>query len=211
MNLFVLIPSTADSFAEYFISFLFGFVCGAIPFGYIISRLKGIDIRKQGSGNIGFTNVNRTLGIWFAIPVFILDFGKGFLPTIFASHMELYPVLVGAGALLGHIFTPFLKFRGGKGVATTFGVFLALTPISFAVSIGLFAIILFAFSYVSLASISFALALPILTIIFAPDKWIIFLFALLSATLIIITHRSNIRRLLKKEESKFRLKSKTAQ
>lgn len=209
MYLFVLIPSTADSFAGYFVSFLFGFVCGAIPFGFIIGRIKGIDIRKQGSGNIGFTNVNRTLGFWYALPVFILDFAKGFIPTLLASSLSLISVLVGTGALLGHIFTPFLKFRGGKGVATTFGAVLALTPISFIVGIGLFAIILFAFSYVSLASISFAIALPILTIIFARKDWTIFLFALFAGIVIILTHRSNILRLLKKQESKFRLRRKT--
>jgi glycerol-3-phosphate acyltransferase PlsY len=208
MYLFVLIPSTADSFAGYFISFLFGFIFGAIPFGFIISRIKGIDIRKHGSGNIGFTNVNRTLGFWYALPVFILDFAKGFLPTIFAQPIGLISVMVGAGALLGHIFTPFLKFRGGKGVATTFGVVLALTPVSFAVGIALFAVILLAFSYVSLASISFAIALPILTIIFTRNNLAIFLFALLSGILIILSHRTNIRRLLKKEESKFRLRRK---
>jgi glycerol-3-phosphate acyltransferase PlsY len=209
MYLFVLIPASADSFAGYFVSFLFGFICGAIPFGYIMGRIKGIDIRKQGSGNIGFTNVNRTLGFWYALPVFLLDFAKGLLPTLLAPHLGLTAIFAGVGTILGHIFTPVLKFRGGKGVATTFGAVLALTPISFAVGIGLFAIILFAFSYVSLASISFAVALPILTIIFARNNWTIFLFALFAGIVIILTHRSNIQRLLKKEESKFRLRRKT--
>lgn len=209
MFLFVLIPASADSFAGYFVSFLFGFICGAIPFGYIIGRIKGIDIKKQGSGNIGFTNVNRTLGFWYALPVFILDFAKGLLPTLFAPNLGLTAIFAGVGAILGHIFTPVLKFRGGKGVATTFGAVLALTPISFIVGIGLFAIILFAFSYVSLASISFAIALPILTIIFARNDWTIFFFALFAGIVIILTHRSNIQRLLKKQESKFRLRRKT--
>ena len=209
MYLFVLIPASADAFAGYFVSFLFGFICGAIPFGYIIGRIKGIDIKKQGSGNIGFTNVNRTLGFWYALPVFLLDFAKGLLPTLFAHHLGLTAIFAGVGAILGHIFTPVLKFRGGKGVATTFGAVLALTPISFIVGIGIFAVILFAFSYVSLSSISFAIALPILTIIFARNDWKIFLFALFAGIVIILTHRSNIQRLLNKEESKFRLRRKT--
>jgi len=208
MNLFVLIPSTADSFAEYFVSFLFGFVCGTIPFGYIIGRIKGIDIRQHGSGNIGFTNVNRIFGVKYAIPVFILDFAKGFLPTFFAHSLGLFAILVGIGALLGHIFTPILKFRGGKGVATTFGVVLALSPLIFAIDIGLFLIILFVFSYVSLASISFAVALPLLTIIFSRNNLSLFLFTLLTGIIIILTHLANIRRLLKKEESKFQLRRK---
>lgn len=203
----MLIPATADSFAGYFASFFFGFVLGAIPFGYLIARIKGIDIRKYGSGNIGFTNVQRILGFRFALPVFILDFTKGLLPTLFANRLELIPVLVGIGAILGHIFTPSLKFRGGKGVATTFGVALILTPISFVPSIVLFVIVLFAFSYVSLASITFAIALPILTTILV-NNWSLLLFSFLSGGLLILTHRSNIRRLLRKEETKFRFARK---
>uniref|UniRef100_A0A7C6A922 Glycerol-3-phosphate acyltransferase n=1 Tax=candidate division WOR-3 bacterium TaxID=2052148 RepID=A0A7C6A922_UNCW3 len=205
MCLFVLIPKTADSFAGYFVSFFFGFILGAIPFGYLMGRIKKIDIRRYGSGNIGFTNVNRVLGFWFALPVLLFDFAKGFLPTLFASRLELLPTWVGTGALFGHIFSPFLKFRGGKGVATLFGVALALTPVSFVLSIGLFAIILFAFSYVSLASISFALALPIITFILN-DNQTIFFFTLLFGIMLILTHRSNIRRLVKKQEAKFSIK-----
>jgi glycerol-3-phosphate acyltransferase PlsY len=208
MNLFVLIPSTADSFAEYFVSFIFGFACGAIPFGYIIGRIKGIDIRKQGSGNIGFSNIQRILGFKYAIPVFILDFAKGLLPTLFAPSLGLFSILAGIGAILGHIFTPVLKFQGGKGVATTFGVVLALSPLVFTIDIVLFVIILFVFSYVSLASISFAVALPVLTIIFVRNNLPLFLFTLLIGIIIILTHHANIRRLLKKQETKFRLRKK---
>ncbi len=205
MYLFISIPPTADELAGHFVAFLFGFIFGAIPFGYIISKKQGIDIRSYGSGNIGFTNVYRVLGFKTALPVFILDFAKGFLPTLFANRLGLMAIFTGAGALLGHIFTPFLKFRGGKGVATTFGIALALTPISFGLSIVFFAIILLIFSYVSLASITFAVTLPILTMILSNNR-IIFFFTLFNGLLLIITHRSNIRRLLKKEEPKFRLR-----
>lgn len=208
MYLFVLIPSTVDSFAGYFASFFFGFILGAIPFGYLMARIKGVDIRNYGSGNIGFTNVNRILGFWFALPVLIFDFAKGFLPVFFAAQLGLIPVLVGTGALLGHIFSPFLKFRGGKGVATTFGIALALTPFSFLLSIGLFVVILLIFAYVSLSSITFALALPIFTFIIARDNRVVLLFTLFAGITLIFTHRSNIRRLLKKQESKFSLRSK---
>ena len=138
-----------------FTALAFGFACGAVPFGYFVGRFRGIDIRQAGSGNIGFTNVARVLGWPYAAPVLLLDFAKGLLPTafvasitlnylvpagdavllprLFGSGLILLKVTAGLGAIVGHMFTPVLRFRGGKGVATTAGVIVALSPLAFAV------------------------------------------------------------------------------
>ena len=99
-------------------SLLAGAAFGSVPFGHIAGRLNGIDIRRHGSGNIGFTNVQRTIGWAWAVPVLLLDVTKGLVPTAIARSFGLVPPLVGIGAILGHVFCPWLGFKGGKGVAT---------------------------------------------------------------------------------------------
>ncbi|MEO0091574.1 MAG: glycerol-3-phosphate 1-O-acyltransferase PlsY [candidate division WOR-3 bacterium] len=211
MHLIILFPISNNNFLVYFASIVIGYLIGSIPFGFLISRLRKIDIRNYGSKNIGFTNVYRTLGPLYAIPVLILDVAKGFLPTFFASNLELTPSIVGVGAILGHIFTPFLHFRGGKGVATTIGALLALTPMVLLVGIGIFTIVLALFSYVSLASICLAISLPIISLIFYPNNLKLWLSIIIISLLIIISHRSNIKRLLDKTEPKFSLRKKIKQ
>jgi glycerol-3-phosphate acyltransferase PlsY len=203
--MFFIIPITrqGNNYAIYFISLFFGFLAGSIPFGYILARIRGIDIRKQGSKNIGFTNVNRVLGLVYALPVLILDVAKGFFPTYFASRLEFIPVLVGFGAIIGHIFTPWLSFKGGKGVATTIGVFSALAPLALVCCLGIFILVLSILSYVSAASLGFALFLPIFSIILYSDNKTVFLLALISAIIVIVRHKENITRLIQKTEPKF--------
>ena len=143
---------------------ILSFFCGAIPFGYLAGRARGIDIRTVGSGNIGTSNVFRTLGKAWGVGVFLLDFLKGFLPTLAALHLvgggflpkDVLVLLVGMAAVLGHNFTPFLQFKGGKGIATSAGVLLAMMPSAASVAILVFAIVFVIWRYVSLASLTAA-------------------------------------------------------
>lgn len=191
--------------AEGVLFILLGYFSGAIPFGYLLGKLKGVDIRKYGSGNIGFTNVKRTLGLGLAIPVFILDCLKGLLPTLYASRITddtLLSIVVGLATIFGSIFSPFLGFRGGKGVATTIGVFLALFPKTILVGIVVFFLVLLITSYVSLASLSFAIVLLFSNIFFFNIPFTGKIFTFVVALLIIFRHRTNIQRLLKGVEPK---------
>ncbi len=187
------------------LAFFIGFLCGSVPFGYLAGAVNRIDIRRYGSGNIGFTNVQRVLGLKWAAPVLLLDIAKGVLPVIFARSLNLLPVIVGTGAVLGHIFSPWLKFNGGKGVATTIGVAAVLCPRSLLWSLLLFFIILLITGYVSLSSISLALTLPLMTHLLYPHNPSLLLFTLILTIVIIYRHIPNIRRLLAKSEPKFGL------
>ncbi|MEM2174599.1 MAG: glycerol-3-phosphate acyltransferase, partial [Candidatus Micrarchaeia archaeon] len=133
---------------------------------------------------------------------------KGFFITYFSKELSLLPLLVGIGAILGHLFTPYLRFRGGKGVATTIGVLLALAPKNLIFSLIIFLLILIIFSYMSLASIFFALSLPLSFLLLKPKDLSIPTFFIIVSLLIVIKHIPNIKRLIKKEEPKFRLKLK---
>ncbi|MGQ9678057.1 MAG: glycerol-3-phosphate 1-O-acyltransferase PlsY [bacterium] len=193
------------SISKVLLSIIWGFLPGSIPFGFLTGKLAGVDVREKGSGNIGFTNIQRTIGIGWAIPVLFFDIAKGLLPTVFASELGLTPVLVGLSAIAGHIFTPWLGFKGGKGVATTIGVTAYLCPRSLLICLLLFLLILLVFGYVSLASLSFAFSLPLVTQLCYPKNLSLFLFALAIGAIIFIRHLSNIRRLIKSTEPKFGL------
>ncbi len=209
MRTYLSINSNLEILAIIFSSLFIGFLVGGIPFGYLIPKVfKKIDIRNYGSRNIGFTNVYRTLGYLYGIPVLILDISKGFFITYFSKELSLLPLLVGIGAILGHLFTPYLRFRGGKGVATTIGVLLALAPKNLIFSLIIFLLILIIFSYMSLASIFFALSLPLSFLLLKPKDLSIPTFFIIVSLLIVIKHIPNIKRLIKKEEPKFRLKLK---
>jgi len=184
---------------------ILSYLCGAIPFAYILSKVfKKIDIRKCGSGNPGATNVFRSVSKPLGVLTFFLDALKGFIPVYFASivHQSVYFVLaVAFVTLLGHVFTVFLKFKGGKGVATGCGIFVAFAPIVTLICFMVFTLVLFLSKYVALSSITAAISLPICLAFFQyPD--IIILFACLVAVLVIIRHISNIRRIIKGTESK---------
>jgi glycerol-3-phosphate acyltransferase PlsY len=184
------------------ISFLIGFLCGMIPFSYIIAIIRGIDLKKIGSGNIGATNLGRALGLPFFILGFLLDGVKGFLPVMVLKSTELFPAIAGAGAILGHIFNPIFKFKGGKGVSTTIGVILALEPKLFFISLLVWIIIYFITYIVSLASMSMTVTLLVSTFItkqIGLDEKILFW---LIGLLVIFAHRDNIKRLIKNTEPK---------
>jgi glycerol-3-phosphate acyltransferase PlsY len=193
------------------------YLLGSIPFGYILVRIfQGIDVRSIGSGNIGATNVARTGGKKLAAATFVLDAFKGWLagflvltlPWIPASsRTQLY--LLGAFAafivVLGHMFPIWLGFKGGKGVATGFGVFLALAPIAALISITVFIVVVALTRYVSLGSILGCLAIPLALWGFERSSFRPLALAISSATalLIIVRHRQNIARLLAGTESRF--------
>jgi len=184
----------------YVIPFIIGFGFGIIPFSYLIAHIKGVDLRKVGSGNIGATNLGRTFGLVFFIIGFVLDGLKGLIPVLLARNFHYAAALAGAGALIGHVLNPLFNFRGGKGVSTAIGVAIGLVPKSFLISLAAWMIMYLATYIVSLASIGFALALPFVVIILNEAEIVdkIFIFAM--GTLIIYAHRSNIKRLMQKKE-----------
>ena len=203
------------------ISYIFGIVIsylvGSIPFGYVIAIAKGVDVRKQGSGNIGATNVGRVLGRKFGAIIFVLDLLKGFvvvlLVPIFVSDIKfpttsdkLLVILCGLCVLLGHAFPVYLKFKGGKAVATSFGVFIWLAPIPVAIAFGVWILTVIVSRYVSLGSMVGAIALMggVIGLGSSPFGSGTYLTALSIAVaiLIIIKHISNIKRIIAGTESR---------
>lgn len=182
------------------LSFLAGAAFGSIPFGYIAGRLNRIDIRRRGSGNIGFTNVQRTIGWAWAGPVLLLDVAKGLVPTAIAHNLGLLPPLVGIGAILGHVFCPWLGFNGGKGVATTIGVAAFLCPRSLFVGLGVFVLVLAVTGFISASSVALAIALPLLTALFYKGNVALLVFAVGVALVIVVRHVANIKRLAARTE-----------
>lgn len=182
------------------------FFLGSIPFGYIITYIfSKEDIRKVGSGNIGATNVSRKLGIFAGFITFLLDAFKGFLAVWILMLISNYPHYIGFSgvlAVLGHIFTPFLGFKGGKGIATSFGVFLRISPIPALICFLIFTIILFIFKYVSLSSLISSSLFPPIAYFFALNEWFI-IYSVCISILIIIKHKENIKRLIEGKELKF--------
>jgi len=199
-------------------SVITGYLLGSIPTSIAVGKiLRGVDVRDYGSGNAGFTNAYRVLGLWPAIFVLAVDVLKGAAAVIVASQVAhpdwvLSPasvkVIAGIAAILGHIWTVFAGFRGGKGVATTAGVLAALTPLGILVALAIWGLVVLSTRYVSLGSITAAVSIPIFMVIqkFAVHRDVppeILAFTFLIGVLIIFTHRSNIRRLLRGEEHKF--------
>jgi len=186
---------------------LLAYLLGSIPFGYLIVRWqKGIDVRTTGSGSIGATNVMRNLGIIGFIATFILDVGKGVVAVLLTSKMtsgEPRWIAVSAvAAILGHCFPVWLKFRGGKGVATGVGVFIALAPLPVALVLVIFAIVVAIWRYISLGSITATAAFPLLLHFLKHAPASIVLGAAGGALIIIAQHHANIRRLLRGTERK---------
>lgn len=185
---------------------ILSYLCGAIPFGYIVAKVfKNIDIRKQGSGNPGATNVYRTVSKPLGVLTLVLDILKGFLPVYFVTFINpttnWIVILVALVTIVGHVFTVFLNFKGGKGVATGCGVFLALNPLATLICFAIFVVILLIFRYVSFSSIIAAMMLPI-TLFFLNSDPEIVLFSGVVAILVVIRHVSNIKRLLNGTENK---------
>lgn len=182
------------------------YLIGSIPTGLLLGKAYGIDVRKEGSGNIGATNLYRTVGRKVGIITLIGDCLKGLIPVLLVKSSTFSPELaawVGLAAFCGHVFSVFLKFKGGKGVATALGVFLALAPLAVAIAVALFAILMFLWRYVSLGSISAAAAMP-LAVFFLGGSKAVTTVTFLIALIVIIRHHENIRRLLAGNENKFK-------
>lgn len=184
------------------------YLLGATPTSYIAGRLaRGIDLREHGSKNLGATNVYRLLGWAYAIPVAIIDILKGVVPVAvfgrWAGGPDWLPVALGAAAVLGHVYSPYVRFKGGKGVATAAGMFLALAPLAVAIALPVWGLCLRLTGYVSLSSIVAAATFPVWVRLTEPDAPAAFYASLALALLIVFTHRSNIRRLMAGTESRF--------
>jgi acyl phosphate:glycerol-3-phosphate acyltransferase len=186
-----------------------GYLLGSMPFGYwVVLLLKGEDIRKVGSGNIGASNVWRTYGRWLGIPIVLLDVAKGFVPALVGALLvgELTAVLAGGAAMLGHWRPLFLRFqKGGKTVATGGGVFLGAAPLLGLIGVVVWIVVFLIFRYASLASIVAALSLPILAVALG-EPWPIIVFGVIAAVGVVLLHRPNIARLRAGTESRFRLR-----
>ena len=238
---------------QLWLSPLIAFLLGSIPFGLIISRIKGINIREHGSGNIGATNVLRVVGKKYGIICLVLDMLKGLIPTLIAISLirydgikqsmtiiqlapysqnfpmataQFFQVLAGLFAILGHNYSPWVGFKGGKGIATSAGVLIALMPAAVLVLLAVWLLVFSVSRYVSLASIVAAAALPLITHLGArfhhlhndpsqPTLWeagtwnkSLMGFSILIAVLAIWKHRSNIQRLRSGTEHRFTRKPK---
>ncbi len=199
-------------------AFVAAYILGSIPTSYIMGKLiKGIDIRDFGSGNVGATNALRILGTKVGIFTLFIDIGKGFLAVNIARFIipeptDLLIISTGLFAILGHIFTVFLSFKGGKGVATSAGVFIALVPIPVALALIVFIITVWISKFVSLGSILGALTLftseLVINIRNSFSELEILVFTFIIALFIIIRHKANIHRLLNGNENKISFKKK---
>lgn len=186
---------------------LTAYLLGSIPFGFLLAKwVKGIDIRTQGSGNIGMTNVWRVVGAGWGIATLVLDISKGALAVGLASHFsqmdERLEVLAGLAALLGNVFSIFLRFKGGKGIGVSVGIFFYLLPVESSVGLGLFIIAVLATRMISAGSLLGATGMAVTTLYH--QKGINWLsgFALFAALMIWWTHRQNINRIFSGTENK---------
>lgn len=189
---------------------LFCYLIGAVPFAFILTRLiTGKDVRQFGSGNVGATNATRVMGLKFGIVVAIADILKGFFAVFVAQLLlpgnlpEYFLLMAAIMAIIGHNWSIFLKFSGGRGVAATFGVLLKLFPLSFIIFTIIWLTIVVLTRYVSLASISAAISVP-LSVYLLKGNYYNFIFALILAFFVIIRHQSNIRRLIHGRENRMK-------
>src|SRR5437773_11774467 len=194
------------------------YLLGSVPFGYLAGQFAGVDIRKFGSGNVGATNVVRLLGKRYGYPVFALDFLKGFgavkISMLMATGQppewnspETFGILAAMSSVLGHLYPPWLKFKGGKGVATSAGALLALTPAATLIGVAIWIIVFWLTRYVSLASITAAVVLlVVIPVVGSQDqnkrKPLVYSSACVAA-IVIWRHRSNLSRLIRGTEPRF--------
>ncbi len=193
-----------------FVAILLSYLIGAIPFGLLFSRAVGKDVRNEGSGNIGATNVNRVLGKKLGFLTLLCDVAKGFFPVFVASILlpvgdgwELFVGLCGLATVLGHMFPVYLAFKGGKGVATALGVFLFFSPWAIAIALVVFVAVVWLSGYVSAGSLAASGLIPF-CILFLGGSTSTFLCAAVIAVLIWIKHSSNIGRLRRGEEKSWK-------
>jgi len=193
------------------------YLVGSIPFGYLAGQFAGIDVRKVGSGNVGATNVLRVLGKRYGYAVFALDFLKGFAAVKFSMLIATSPppdwnspqafgVIAALCSVLGHSYPPWLKFKGGKGVATAAGALFALMPIAGLIGVAIWIFVFWVTRYVSLASVTAAVVLPIVISVISwgnENAKVIFYFSVCVAAVVIWRHRSNLSRLMRGTEPRF--------
>lgn len=199
---------------------LAAYLVGGIPFGFLIGKMRGVDVRTVGSKNIGATNVFRTVGKKWGVLAFACDVLKGLIPTLLAKRWALdpelppdgswFPLVVGVMCVVGHMLTPYMKFRGGKGVATAFGMLLGLAPALVGTAFALFAVVFALSHYISLGSISAAafLMVAVWFPILGTEGWRNLpqcVLVTLMAAFVIFKHRANIGRLISGTESKIYL------
>ncbi len=202
-----------EEFIRSFVVVVFAYICGSVPWGYIIGKANGVDVRTVGSKNIGATNVTRCVGKRAGQLCFALDFLKGLLPVLIARYVVevggIAELLVVFAAIAGHIFPVFLNFKGGKGVSTAAGAVMALAPVPLVTALAVWVVVFFISRYVSLASITAAAVLPVVA-------WVLILTGnrdaasvpvavvlTVVAALAIFRHRTNIQRLLDGTENRF--------
>ncbi|HTL78077.1 MAG TPA: glycerol-3-phosphate 1-O-acyltransferase PlsY, partial [Candidatus Babeliales bacterium] len=197
------------------------YLLGSIPAGYLAGRLAGVDIRKVGSGNIGATNVMRVLGKAYGYPVFAIDFLKGLaavrVSILIARHtqhagtsMELIGIVAAVSCVTGHVFPVWLQFKGGKGVATSAGALFGLMPVALLIGAAVWIAMFQVTRYVSVASITAAIALPIVILIMISldqaRTMALLYFSICLAAMVILRHRSNLSRLVRGTEPRFKRK-----
>jgi glycerol-3-phosphate acyltransferase PlsY len=193
---------------------LAAYLIGAFPSSYVVAKLaRGIDLRKHGSGNLGATNAYRVLGWKAAMPVFVLDIFKGWLPTFYFARIDgndswEWALAYGAMAIVGHVFSIYVRFKGGKGVATGAGVFIALAPLAVLITTVIWIALVFITATVSVGSIAAAASLPI-AVALLDDRRLVLVLAIALSAFVIYAHRANIKRLMRGEEPSFRKKKET--
>jgi glycerol-3-phosphate acyltransferase PlsY len=193
------------------LAILASYLLGATPTSYIAGKLgRGIDLREHGSKNLGATNVYRILGWKYAIPVALFDIAKGAIAVLLfarwagSAENPWLPVVLGGAAVLGHMFSPYVTFKGGKGVATAAGMFLALAPLAVLIAMGVWVMCLWLTGYVSLSSIVAVASVPLWVALLQPNAYYVFWAGVGLVALIVFAHRRNIRRLLTGTENRFR-------
>ena len=187
---------------------LLSYLLGSIPAGFLVGSSAGVDVRSAGSGNIGATNVARTLGWKKGLVTLFADVAKGFLPVLAAHLLDLgnaAAAAAGLAAFAGHLYPVFLRFKGGKGVATAAGVYLAAMPLGILVVVGVFVLVMLAARRVSLASLSAAVLAPVAAWALSYPEEVAWM-SLVIGFLVVLRHRDNIRRLMAGEEPRFNLR-----
>lgn len=202
------------------VSIVLSYIAGSIPTAVWAGRVfHGLDIREHGSGNAGATNTIRVLGWKTGVPVLLIDVAKGWFAAMLprflnaapdsAEYLIAFQIACGTAAILGHVFPLLAGFRGGKGVATTFGVLLAIHPGATLICAGIFVVVLLVTGYVSLGSITAGICFPLLIfILFQTPSLLLKIFSVIVAAALLVTHEKNIVRLLRGEENKFLKKKK---
>jgi glycerol-3-phosphate acyltransferase PlsY len=205
---------------SYLVTALVAYLLGSIPTGFLVAKARGVDIRTVGSGNIGATNAFRVLGKGFGIFVLLMDALKGYVAVQYGTMLverllsggvphQYLCITAGIAAILGHNFTCWLNFKGGKGIATSAGVLIALVPLALVIVLSIFIILFVTTRYVSIGSIGAAFALPFATWFTQHDKGLTTVMAAIGA-LAILKHRKNIQRLLNGTENRIQFRKKEA-